>query len=205
MKTPVFIICLFLACTLAGQPENILNNGSFEQDGKALLSTVPMGWINYGFVRHSPPDVHSSTSNFFDVSRPAAHGDHFVGLVTRSNETWEIMGQELNAPLEIGKQYIFTVFLASNQYYRSIDATTMQNANYTAPVILRIYGMVQKQKIMLAETGVIDHEEWKKYQMKFQAEFAFQQLLLEVYYADNIKRNSNGNLLIDGCVLLKSE
>ncbi len=205
MKTILFISTFLYAITLTGQSENLLNNGSFEQDGKALLSKVPMGWINYGFVRHSPPDVHSSSSNFFEVVKRAAHGEHFVGMVTRSNETWEVMGQELETPLEKGQEYIFTVALARSPLYVSIDVNTRKDANFTVPVILRVYGMINKEQILLAETNVIDHEQWKKYQMTFKADFAYEQFLLEAYYDDERQDYYNGNLLIDDCVLLKIE
>lgn len=204
MRTILFIASILTTLALMGQSENLLINASFEQDGKALLSSVPMGWINYGFSKHSPPDVHSNSSSFFNVTKRADHGEYFVGMVTRSNQTWEIMGQELQTPLEEGQEYIFTVALARSPLYVSIDAITRNDANYTVPVILRVYGMIDKEQILLAETKVIDHVQWKKYQMTFIADFAYQQFLLEAYFDDERDYFYNGNLLLDNCILIKT-
>lgn len=197
MRILAMVILLFSSGQLSGQQENLLLNGSFEQDGRAMISTVPYGWVNYGAAKYSPPDVHSRQSSFFGVSRPAAHGDFFVGLVTRSNNTWESIGQLLEQPLEKGITYTASLFLAKNPVYTSFDAITREKADFTHPVILRIWGKYGRERFLLAETEPIEHFDWKKYQVNFNIDIPCQQIILEVYYPSGDNQIKNGHILLD--------
>lgn len=69
-------------------------------------------WFNAGrrdFPAQSPPDLHldsvyhkSDSDCHFGVKQSASDGNTFLGLVARSNETYETIAQDLILPLGSG-------------------------------------------------------------------------------------------------------
>ena len=114
-------------------PELIqLINPSFEDMPRH--SKAPRAWSDCGFKGESAPDI--QPSGIFSVTKPAADGNTYLGLVVRDNDTWESVGQELSKPLEKGKCYSFSISLCRSELYISISRLSDQTANYTAPAKL---------------------------------------------------------------------
>ena len=197
----ITIVLLFGINALVAQNGEVieLDNPSFEDE--ANYSTVPVGWENCGFRGESPPDIHSVDSDIFEVSNIAIDGETFVGLVTRSTDTWESIGQALLMPLEKGKQYSFELYLARAENYISFDQITKDTSNFNTPVILRIWGGQNKcdKQELLAETIPVDHFEWDSYKFIFKPKKTHYYIIFEAMYKPPVLFPYNGNLLMDNC------
>ena len=178
------ILFLILFFPLLGWSQSGLNNPSFE--GPPQEATTPQGWEPCRLG--TTPDMLPGP---WDVATPARHGNSFMGLITRSDGTWESVGQLLVQPLEASQCYTFQLYLARSDKY----------ANYNMPVRLRIWASPDKntEPELLAETSAIDHEEWKKYEFSFTPRRDSRWFVLEAYFASGYFFNYNGNILLDHC------
>jgi outer membrane protein OmpA-like peptidoglycan-associated protein len=172
-----------------------LLNPSFEDMPRH--SKAPRGWTDCGFKGESAPDI--QPSGIFSVTKPAADGDTYLGMVVRDNDTWEAVGQELSRPLERGKCYSFSVALCRSELYVSISRLSDQTANYTTPAKLRIYGgnSYCEKKELLAESPIIANTRWQTYPFKIEPTKNYSFLILEAYYKTPTLVPYNGNLLVD--------
>lgn len=188
---------LFFSLKGLGQaPVVRLVNPSFE--GIPAAGSLPPGWFNGGFSDESPSDVQPGS---FGCSKKPIHGETYVGMATRDNNTWERMAQKLEQPLLKDTLYRFSVCLSSSQMYLSRSRLTQKEANYVAPVRLRVWGgnFDANEEVILAESPVIAHADWIRYEFEIKPyQFDVNQIVLEVHYEDPQKA-TNGNLLIDNC------
>lgn len=161
--------------------QTYLVNPSFE--GEPQDATVPSGWLPC--EPGTTPDI---LPGVWGVYREAAHGNTYVGLITRENGTWESIGQRLKTPLEAGQCYTFFVDLAHSNSY----------AGYNLPLKLRIWGGGAKcgKDLLAWESAVINHRNWKRYRVEFVAKKQVNYILLEAFYAEG-KFSHTGNILID--------
>jgi hypothetical protein len=177
MKRSIFMIFLLLALvssSLLAQDEPIvLTNPSFEgspgEGGNA--SKLPDGWYDCGFPGESPPDVHPKDGiGAFQVTKEAAHGKTYLGLVVRDNDTWEMVSQRLSAPLQAGKCYEFSISLARSEVYMSLSRVNNQPMNYATPVKLRIWGGSGycSRLELLAESALVVNTRWLNYDFRFE-------------------------------------
>jgi len=172
-----------------------LINPSFEDMPRH--SKAPRAWSDCGFKGESAPDI--QPSGIFSVTKPAADGNTYLGLVVRDNDTWESVGQELSRPLEKGKCYSFSIALCRSELYVSISRLSDQTANYTTPAKLRIYGGngYCEKKELLAESPMIANTRWQDYNFKLEPTKNYSFLILEAYYKTPTLIPYNGNLLVD--------
>ncbi len=172
-----------------------LINPSFEDMPRH--SKAPRAWSDCGFKGESAPDI--QPSGIFSVTKPAADGNTYLGLVVRDNDTWDSVGQELSRPLEKGKCYSFSIALCRSELYVSISRLSDQTANYTTPAKLRIYGGngYCEKKELLAESPMIANTRWQDYNFKLEPTKNYSFLILEAYYKTPTLIPYNGNLLVD--------
>ena len=194
----LFLVFAFIGClcnTIFCQAVSIsLNNGSFEDIPRH--SHAPIGWKDCGFLDESPPDIQPSG---FSVNKKAVDGKTYLGLVVRDNDTWEGVSQQLSQPLEKGKCYEFSIFLARSELYVSPSQITGKEANYTTPAKLRIYGgfgYCDKQ-YLLGETALVINTRWIEYSFKFEPIGDYTHLLFEAFYKTPTLFPYNGNILLD--------
>ena len=120
----------------------VLINGSFE--GTPQPGNPPAAWIDCGFRAETPPDIQPQVPGrepFFRVTKPAYHGNTYLGMVVRENETYERVGQKLSRPLKKGRCYSFSIYLTrSLEYISASHMSSTELKSFTTPVILRIYG-----------------------------------------------------------------
>ena len=204
MKTPfqiAFLLLLFSPCGW-GQAVIPLVNPSFEDPPRA--SEVPSGWYDCGASGETPPDVQPGA---FQVTTPPQHGNTFLGLVVRDNETWEAVGQELPQPLLKDSVYELRIFLARSALYLSTSKLTGQEANYATPVMLRVWGGSDDcdKSELLALSPLISHTDWKEYVLILSPleNDRYSYITLEAYYKTPVAFPYNGNLLLDNCSLKK--
>lgn len=201
MKQHILLVVVVLVPVLCwGQADKVrLANPSFEDTPGP--SKVPPGWLNTGFNDESPPDVQPSP--FGCITKPL-HGNTYLGLVTRDNNTWESVGQKLSAPLKADTLYSFSVCLAVSLKYDSYSRKFGEHARYDGPVRLRIWGInsAGAKKVLLAESPVITNTEWLCYQFEIKPPGTdLDILLLEAFYGRH-ENPTNGNLLLDNCSAL---
>ena len=202
--TPFFwalALSLGLASSLSAQnpkPEVItLDNPSFEDRPKAGDS--PQGWFDCGHEGETPPDVQPFGG--FNVTRPAYDGSTYIGLVARDNKTWEGVGQKLIKPILKGVTYKFSIALCKSMRY---DSPTQKDrfrlTSFDKGLTLRVWAgnKLCDRAELLYQTEVVDHAEWKTYNMEFKAEkgnYSF--IFLEAYYKTPTLFFYNGNILVD--------
>ncbi|NUO00049.1 MAG: OmpA family protein [Saprospiraceae bacterium] len=191
-----FLFLTILAAQVSAQGEPVtLSNPSFEDFPRA--SNPPINWYNCGFPGESPPDVQPDPT--FNVTKEAADGETYLGLVVRDNDTWESVSQRLSKPLEKGKCYEFSIHLARSLTYVSVSRVSDKTANYATPAKLRIYGGFGHcdKQYMLGETKLIINTNWKEYNFKFEPMGNYSYIVLEAFYETPTLVPYNGNILLD--------
>ncbi len=195
---------LFLGQTMAqkssaskkqpAEPPIFLVNASFEDIPKS--GEPPTGWSDCGQQTESPPDVQPG---HFSVTKPAQHGNSYLGLVVRDNETWEAVSQRLSRPIEAGKCYNWSLQLCKSEIYMSLSRKTNEQVNYATPAKIRIWGGSGycNKKELLAESAAIVNSRWLNYDFRLQPKQTHTYIVIEAYYKTPILFFYNGNILID--------
>ena len=174
-----------------------LKNPSFEDIPRA--SRPPEFWQNYGFPDESPPDTHPSGE--FSVSKPAFHGNTYLGLVVRDNDTYESVGQDLTHPLKKGSIYKFSLKLCKSDLYMSLSRKNKNTVNYNKPAIIKIFGhnKASKKKELLWNSPPISSTDWEEHLCEFKLTQNADQLSIVAYYHTPTLSAYNGNVLVDDC------
>lgn len=202
MRSFIFLAVSLLFYTPAWpqDPPIFLTNPSFEdvpQQGRQ-----PRGWEDCGFPGETPPDVQPSGQSsfaFFEVVKPAYKDSTYLGMVVRDNDTWEMVSQRLSSQLKGGNCYEFSLYLCRSELYVSQSRVNFQEANYTTPAKLRIWGGSSycNKKELLAETSAIINTRWLKYDFKFKPKETHSYIVLEAFYNTPVLFPYNGNVLVD--------
>ncbi len=196
MKTIQILVFLFCSNALLSQQIITLRNPSFEDLPRCCKA--PQGWEPCGKEGLNTPDVQPG---YFNVNLAPLNGNTYIGMVTRDNDSWESIAQLLNHKLQSGKRYWFSIFLAQSPQLISQSRLTGQGANYTEPIKLRIWGgnnYCHKSEL-LAETPLIDHNHWKKYEFVFEPGKDHHAITFEAFYKTPSLAPYNGHLLMDHC------
>lgn len=198
---PVFI--LFFSLMAMGQEPILLDNPSFEGIPRAGDVNRPMsvkGWYDCGFPMETPPDVHPEPGGGpFGVTQAPKDGTSYLGLVVRTNETYERIGQRMSQPIQEGQCYEFSIAISRSVIYRSVDRTTQEETNYFGPIKLRIWGGSGycDRGELLAESSLILHNTWKTYNFRFEPSKNMNYIMFEAFYQTPTPFPSNANLLLD--------
>ncbi len=182
------ILSFTLLCLpFSGFCQIYLDNASFE--GEPEDATVPVGW--HACAPDTTPDILPGPWGVFEES---SEGETYVGLITRSNGTYESIGQRLKATIKREECYQFKLDLA-----RSITYT-----GYSHPLKLRIWAGATKcrKDQLLLETDFVEHTDWQSYPVQFFAQNTINYLILEAYFSDG-DTAVMGNILIDNISPLK--
>jgi gliding motility-associated-like protein len=196
-KYCILLFLLFSASFLDGQ--ELISNGSFE-GLVPILNKVPLRW--YICSDDSTPDIQPSTSK-----KPTDFGTAYLGLVARvfvenkpeQNGTVESVFQQLHNPLDPGREYRLSLYLAHDPNH-----TTLAQ-EIAGPGKLKIYiGKDFCDDYRLIWTSeIISHESWEKYEVFFQAECYDQFIELKADFGDSINYDFN-YLMIDSVALKPS-
>lgn len=174
-----------------------LTNPSFEDVPRH--SHVPRGWYDCGFPGESPPDTQPDPAATFQVSKASYDGNSYLGLVVRDNDTWESVSQKLTRPMEKNKCYEFSLQMARSESYVSSSRVTEEQANYTTPAKVRIYGGFDycDKQYLLGESKLVINTRWVEYKMKFEPIGNYSHIIIEAFYNTPTLFPYNGNVLID--------
>lgn len=168
------------------------------------------GWYDCGtelFPGASAPDIHSRESNFWGCSFPPSNGETYLGLVTRSSETWESVSQELSTDLEQGICYDFSIDVRLDKNYSSpIIEDETQITSFSTPIILRVYlgDKLCSYENLFFQTQPISNEYWSTVSLNFECDANYDHITMEVYY-DQTKSPYNGSMMLDRAKLEKSQ
>ena len=199
-RRSLLLFLVMASCSFAfSQEEAIyLTNPSFEDMPRHSIE--PAGWFDCGGIRfpaESPPDVQPSGE--FSVTKPANHGATYLGMVVRDNDTWESVSQKLSRPLKKGQCYEFSIDLARSELYISLSRANNEQANYTTPAKLRIWGGFGNcdKQFLLDESPMVNKYQWMQFNFKFEpiADYTF--ITLEAFYETPTLFPYNGNILVD--------
>ena len=178
-----------------------LTNSSFEDMPRP--GKQPRGWYDCGainFPEETPPDVHPAIDiPAFEVTKKAVDGDTYLGMVVRENDSWESVAQRLSKPLEPGKCYTFSIYLATSKIYKSSIRNSNKIVNFTEPLKLRIWGgrgYCNKGE-RLAESALVTNSDWQEYQFKFEPTQRANYIILEAFFKTPALVPPNGNILLD--------
>lgn len=180
-KKAILWLLGFIPFILGGQITLI--NPSFEGD-EPQDATVPAGW--HACKSGTTPDI---LPGVWGVYTEPSEGETFVGIITRSDGTWESIGQRLSSPVMPRECYTFTVDLAYSETY----------AGYNNPIRLRVWGGNLKcvKTQLIAESPIIDHEDWSTYSFQFVPKEPLHYIVLEAFHSDEPDFSYMGNVMID--------
>jgi len=180
--------------------------------GNIKSRKLMIGWIDCGvqsFPEETAPDIHPN--NFWDNKKKPANGHTYVGLVVRSNDTWESISQKLVSPMLAGQCYEFSIKISRSDNYWSgtkhLDGSqSSTKQNYTKPSVLRIWGgrQICGERQLLAESSPISNGEWKEYNFKFRPKTDLSYIKFEAFYKTPNFFGYNGHILIDDLSDLKA-
>ncbi len=166
-----------------------LKNASFENEPQD--ATMPSEWKGCEFG--TTPDI---LPGFWGVYNEPFDGESYLGLITRSDGTYESIGQTLPQELDKKECYAVGMYLAHSKEY----------SGYNIPVRLRIWGGTKRcdKKQLIADTEVIENVEWEYYQFDFVAKKKISFITIEAYYAPGVYFPYQGNVLLDGITAFKT-
>jgi len=204
----IFLLAMSSDQALAQGTPIKLNNPSFldiPHAGGSDYNRGPRGWQDCGAPGETPPDVQPNpeiafgTAGYFDVTMKAQHEGTYMGMVVRDNDTQEAVGQRLTTPLEAGKCYELTMYLARSAKYVSQSRKALAEVNYIEPIKIRVYGgngYCQKTEL-LDETPLVKNTTWKEYKLRFEPTTNHRFILIQAFYKTPTLLPYNGNILVD--------
>ncbi|MFK7773320.1 MAG: hypothetical protein AB8F94_14325 [Saprospiraceae bacterium] len=199
MKNFLLLLILFFGKNTFAQDTISLKNASFEWSS-AIANSIPPGWKICSRPSETPPDVHAKDTRHYKVNHAPKIGKNYIGLVVRSNFTYESIHQKLKKDLQKGKIYNMHMHAAMSDTFESHDSKTSQLTSFTTPAIVRIWGVKNKCETLelLFESAPINHVEWKKINIEFVPKMNHDRILIEAFYDKMITDPYNGNILLDG-------
>lgn len=175
-------------------------NPSFEEDSPHR-SKKPAQWVNcIDYVANSPVDIHGRGAKFFEVTETAKDGNNFIGMVARTDRSFEVMSQLLPKALEGGKSYFFKVHLCAAKAYISMSRHSRQEENFNEILKLRVFASHYPcdSGKLIAQSDWINSSEWEAYTVHFDLEEGeqYEYIRVQTFY-DNEEEPCNGNILLD--------
>lgn len=180
MKYFIFLFVFLFAFT-AIDAQIIFNNPSFEDE--PADATVPMGW--FACERGTTPDILPGP---WGVDMDAEEGETYVGLITRSDGSFESIGQRVSESLKADLCYQFTLSAAATDTY----------SGFNENIKFRVWGGNKKCKKtqLLYQSEEIDNNEWKEHKINFTPKKNLKYITIEAYREEDLTP-VKGHVLID--------
>lgn len=177
----VQILCFSFLVISSLQSQIILNNPSFEDEPSD--ATVPMGWFPCSMG--TTPDIAPGP---WGIDIEAEEGETYVGLITRTDGTYEAIGQRIGKTLQKEDCYSFTIAAAACDTY----------SGFNNRIQFRIWGGTKKCKRsqLLYESDLVDYDEWKEHKIEFTPEKKLKYIIIEAYHPVD-KTPVKGHVLFD--------
>lgn len=174
-------ISILLAAFGKVSAQAYLTNASIED--LPADATMPTGW--FAASEGTTPDI---LPGYWGVYLEPEDGESYVGLISRSDDSYESMSQRLKQPLDEGTCYSMGLYLAHSDNY----------TGYNEPLKARIWIADKKNKRtqLIYESSTLDDEEWQYHKFNFTPEKEMKYLIIEAYNHND--KAVKGNILIDG-------
>jgi hypothetical protein len=176
LRVVLYALLLPFATPLQAQ---IFQNPSLE--GQPMYAVVPPYWETdlTDCGGYSTPDIQPG---YWDTYLPPHHGNSYIGMVARENQTAEGIYQHLTTPLKIKNCYSFTIHLAKAPQYEL----------HPNPGVLEIWGGNTKceRRQLLWSSPPIAHTNWQPYDVSFLADGDWQNIAFLI-------KGRASNMLID--------
>lgn len=205
-------LMLFLSSTITGQVLDtmLIINPSFEAI-QEFNDTVPSAWFDCGSKGNTPPSIHENGKEQWGITQNTLFGTKYLSMVTRTNDTNEAIAQKLNKPLQAGKKYRFSIYLATSTTLESMvpGQVSKGKQRFDQPTTIRVWatnklcrsGSLKKippgVEELLYTSSVVDHEDWREYIIDLAPKAEHDHILIEVFYKIPALVPTNGNVLID--------
>ncbi|MEO1258264.1 MAG: OmpA family protein [Bacteroidota bacterium] len=203
----LLLCCLAVISVSAQEDEPIsFKNPSFEgipMEG-SINGQMPYGWTDCGFPLESIPDIHPKENSQFGVTAEPHHGNTYIGLVVRENETWEMVSQRLSGSIKAGKCYEFSISLARSMIYESMIRNDAKMVNFVIPAKLRIWGgnSICERAELIDESDVVINSRWLVNEFRFEPKRDYQYIVFEAFYETPSPFPYNGNILMDNASMI---
>jgi len=183
MRYRLLYLFFFLGFGLFAQDVITITNGSFEGE-HSTAATIPQGWMPCRMG--TTPDILPGQWGVYTIP---AHGQNYVGLITRDDGSFESIGQRLTAPLIKNECYSFTLDLAHSKTY----------SGYNLPIRLRIWAGSKScsKDQLLWESDLIYNQDWETHEVRFSAKNNIRYISIEAYFAPGVFIKYRGNVLLD--------
>lgn len=185
--------------------EDTPRKGGYYQNAAQRQKNNIKGWYDCGIINfnlETAPDIHPS--DYWSNTKQPSDGRTYLGMVTRDNDSWESVSQELPTPLKAGQCYSFSIELSKSERYISgsrLNAEDKPKYNYTTPSVLRMwggYGYCGTAEL-LAESVPVKNSEWKTYTFKLSPKANYKYITFEAFYKVPVVFPYNGHILVDNC------
>ena len=213
----IFNFCLFILLISSAsfsQDTIYLDNPSFEdtpRKGGYYQNSIQTernkikGWYDCGVVEfpaETAPDIHSSETHFWSVSHDPSHGNTFLSLTCRDDNTWESITQQLSEDLIEDTCYEFKIDLSQSKSFKSSSRLYEHQEdkyNYSEPLVLEVWlgrGYCSKENLLFVFPPV-DHLDWKTYTASFSPTMSASHITIIGYYKKGEEDPYNGHILLD--------
>ena len=144
MKYLFFFIMMVVSVQSEAQKEIIIKNNSFESFLNSYSYSNPFSnisfWRNLASEEYSGPDVFGLW-NMWTVTVEPYDKKYCIGLVTRPDGTYEIIGQRLTTPLKANFEYRLEIYVCQSETYKSPVASDPNKIiDFTNATIIMILG-----------------------------------------------------------------
>ena len=173
---------LISICTFQMIPAQTLVNSSFE--GQPQEAFVPVGWTPCSSL--TTPDIFPGV---WGVTLDPAHGDSYMGLITRSDGSNESVGQRAPSILKKDRCYTFSIYIAASDTY----------AGFNDAVKCRIWlgSKSCQRRQLIFESQPLQNSYWNNQRIKFTPEMESSFIIIEAAFPKP-EQNARGNILLDG-------
>ena len=114
--------------------------------------------------------------------------------------------KKLEKPLEAGKSYRFSIYLATSRFYLSQSPKTKKPANYVTPAYFKVWGANNKDdkhaEVLSVSKEAITNEEWEEFKVTLNPSKDTKYIIFEAaYFKDAPYLHKDeffcGNILLD--------
>ncbi len=169
------------------------------------------GWQDFGFSNETPASLHEEGGRqWWGVTESPQHGQHFLSMVTRANDTYEGIYQMLDQTLQPDQTYFFSLHGSQSKSFKSPTSNTKSGGpkqiSFKRPITFRIWNFDPKNgpiynahnKLeLLYESEAIDHQDWKKYSVEFVPKKEVRGILIEAFFKTPAIMPYFGHILLD--------
>ncbi|HLF62594.1 MAG TPA: hypothetical protein VI603_02525 [Saprospiraceae bacterium] len=186
------------------QPEIKLRNASLESPNKNFV--IPPPWKPHPIFLGSTEIKDLRLTRFYSQENPSQDGGNHVALAAFEDGVRENIGQRLRYPVIPGLRFTIEVWLAFSPFQTQVHPiqSLFDPKTDFKPVKLQIYGFASQTDLgnaLLAETPVIDHYQWKKYTLTWEATGRYDY----IYFVPGWEGTTfyDGNLHVDNLSIIK--